>query len=239
MHMKVQKVVSVILVIFLVTNLFDLGPVLAQEARKLTIAVVDFTNTNKDPELDYLVKGIPESIITYLGKRGKVRIVERTRLDAALKELKLGISGIVDEQTAVKVGKAVGATAIIVGSFIRVAGNIRINARLINVQTGEIITAEQVQGPLDQIFTLMDRTSEAMWAKLVGRPIEVQQIPITPTKREVKAGKPLYKRWWFWGVLLGAVGGGIAYTASSQQKEGKEKEEKKGTLAITVILSFH
>ena len=232
--MKVQKIVAITLALSLVVSSLDVGTIFAQEAKKLTIAVVDFTNTNKDPELDYLVKGIPESIITYLGKRGKVRIVERARLDAALKELKLGISGIVDEQTAVKIGKAVGATAIIVGSFIRVAGNIRINARLIDVQTGEIITAEQVQGPLNEVFTLMDQTSEAMWAKLVGRPIEVQQIPITP-KKEVKVGKPLYKRWWFWGIL-GAVGGGIVYTMSSQQKE--KEEEKKGTLAITVILSF-
>ena len=122
--MKVQKIVAITLALSLVVSSLDVGTIFAQEAKKLTIAVVDFTNTNKDPELDYLVKGIPESIITYLGERGKVRIVERARLDAALKELKLGISGIVDEQTAVKIGKAVGATAIIVGSFIRVAGNI-------------------------------------------------------------------------------------------------------------------
>lgn len=231
--MKIQKVIAIILTLSLMVSSVDIGTIFAQKAKRLTIAVVDFTNTNKDPKLDYLVKGIPESIITYLGKKGKVRIVERARLDVALKELKLGISGIVDEQTAVKIGKAVGATAIIVGSFIRAAGNIRINARLIDVQTGEVITAAQVQGPLNEVFTLMDQTSEVMWTKLVGQSIEVQQIPIAPGK-EVRSGKPLYRRWWFWGVL-GVMGGGIAYTMSTRQKEGKKE---KGTLVITVILSF-
>jgi len=233
--MEASKPIAIILVLALLTNLLNPSTLFAQRrAKQLTIAVVDFTNTNQDAELEFLVKGIPESVITYLAKRGKVRIVERARLNAALEELKLGISGIVDEQTAVEVGKAVGATAIIVGSFIRAGSDIRINARLIDVQTGEIITAEQVQGPLNEVFTLMDQTSEAMWAKLVGRPIEVQQIPITPQK-EVKVGKPLYKRWWFWGIL-GAIGG-VVYKMSTTQKEQKRKEEK-GTLAITVILSF-
>ena len=81
----------------------------------------------------------------------------------------MGIDGIIDEQTAVKIGKTTGAMAIIVGSFKIFRGNVRINIRLVDVQTGEIITAEQVQGPLGQIFPLMDRASEAIWAKLVGR----------------------------------------------------------------------
>jgi len=136
----------------------------------VTIGVIDFINLNKDPQLDYLVKGIPETIITYLSKKEKGgQIVRQTRLDVPLRRLKLGIDGIIDEQTAVKIGKTTGAMAIIVGSFKIFRGNVRINIRLVDVQTGEIITAEQVQGPLGQIFPLMDRASEAIWAKLVGR----------------------------------------------------------------------
>ncbi|RKY59390.1 MAG: hypothetical protein DRP94_03685, partial [Candidatus Latescibacterota bacterium] len=116
-----------------------------EESKRLVIAVVDFTNVGKDPQLEGLVKGIPESVTTYLGKKGKVRIVERSRLEAALKELQLGMTGIVDEETAARVGKAVGASAIMVGSFLKIGDLIRINARLIDVQTGEVIMADQVQ----------------------------------------------------------------------------------------------
>jgi TolB-like protein len=220
------------LVASLLMSLFDLGLIFGQEPKSLTIAVVDFANTRKDPSLEYLVQGIPESVITYLGKRGEVHIVERSRLEAALDELRLSMSGIMDQQTAVELGKALGAAAVMVGSFLQISDKIRINARLIDVKTSEIIAAEQIQGRVDEIFSLMDLTAEAMWLKLVGRPIEVQPIPIAEGKPQLarKPGTPVYKRWWFWG-LLGAAAGGVAYVALAGDGEKNE-----GTLTITVRL---
>lgn len=230
--MKTQKVISVVLMVSFLMNLCGVLLVLGEGKKELTVAVVDFANTKKDPELDYLIKGIPESLITYLGKRGEVRIVERSRMEAALEEMKLGMSGIVDKQTAVEVGKAVGATAVMVGSFLQIGDRIRINTRLIDVGTSKIMAAEQTLGRVDEIFELMDQTAEGMWAKLVDRPVEIQPIAIVERKPQVrkKTGTPLYKRWWFWGILAGAAGG-AAYLASSQGEE-----EEKGTLMITVHL---
>ena len=118
--MRVQKVIAIALVGALLLSFFDVSLIVAQEDKGLTITVVDFTNTRKDAELEYLVKGIPESIITYLGKRGEVHIVERGRLEAAMEELKLGMSGVTDPETAVELGKALGAAAVMVGSFLQI-----------------------------------------------------------------------------------------------------------------------
>jgi len=96
--MKPGKLISLVLIVTLLSSQWNIGLVFG-EKRKLTIAVVDFTNTKKDPSLDYLVKGIPESIVTYLGKKGQVHIVERSRLQSALDEMKLQMSDIVNEQT--------------------------------------------------------------------------------------------------------------------------------------------
>ena len=229
--MKAQKVISVVLMFSFLLNLCGVSIVAGKEGEEMTIAVVDFANTKKDPGLDYLIKGIPESLITYLGKRGQVHIVERSRMEAALEEMKLGMSGIVDEQTAVEVGRAVGATAVMVGSFLQIGDRIRINTRLIEVVSSKIITAEQILGRVDEIFELMDQTAEAMWAKLVDRPVEIQSISIAERRSGIRKNpcKPIYKRWWFWGILAGAAGG-AAYVATSQGDE----EETKGTLAITV-----
>ena len=232
--MKTKKVISVALMAAFLMSLFDVHLIFGKEAESLTIAVVDFANTKKDPKLEYLVKGIPESVITYLGKRGEVHIVERSRLESALEEMKLGMSGIVDEQTAVEVGKAVGAAAVMVGSFLQIGDRIRINARLIDVKTSEIIAAEQILGRFDEIFELMDQTAEGMWAKLVDRgPLDIQPVPIAERRPEAgkQAGKPLFKRWWVWGILGAGIAGGVAYMATAQAKE-----EKKGTLVITVQL---
>ena len=89
-----MKGISLFLVITFLFNILSFDLVLAQDGEKLVMAVVDFSNTKGDPEFDYLVKGIPESIIPYLGKSGKLEIVERSRLESALKEMQLTMSGI-------------------------------------------------------------------------------------------------------------------------------------------------
>jgi len=112
---------------------------------------------------------------------------------------------------------------------------IRINSRLIDIETSEIIAAEQAQGaPGKEIFALMDQTAEAMWSKLVGRPVEIQPIPISEKKAEVtaKPGKPFYKQWWFWGVVSVGVAGGVFAAA----RKGDKDEEKNGTITVIVNL---
>ena len=143
---------------------------------KIVIAVVDFRNTGNDKSYDYLEDTIPEAIITYLAKGGNVEIVERSRLKDALKELELGMTGIIDEQTAVEVGRAVGANAILLGSFVSIGDVIRINARLIDVKTSRIIKAETVQGGVGkEIFNLMDEMARSIETQLIGEAEQVVQ----------------------------------------------------------------
>ena len=196
-----MKAISLFLALSFLFNLLSFDLVLAQEGEKLIVAVVDFTNIKKDPALDYLVKGIPESIITYLGKSGKLEIVERSRLEAALREMQLTMSGIVDEQTAVEVGKAVGANAIMVGSFLQIGNLIRINTRLIDVKTSRVIAAEQVQGtPGEEIFTLMDRTAAA-FESVLGLDPEDTPSGIHLERCRAFERKPPEDGWdWSWDV---------------------------------------
>lgn len=52
-----------------------------------------------------------------VGLRG-VRVVERSRLDAVLAELNLGKTGLIRTDAAAKVGRALGARYILLGSFL-------------------------------------------------------------------------------------------------------------------------
>ena len=201
---------------------------------RIVIAVVDFRNTGKDDGYDYLENTIPEAIITYLAKNGKIDIVERSRLMDALKEMELGMSGILDERTAVKVGLAVGANAILVGSFVSIGNVIRINARLIDVKTSRIIKAEIVQGGVGvEIFNLMDEMARSIEAQLIGDTEEVAQIPPTrevpptaqvpPTPIDIgletttppMTGRAFYKSPWFLAAVGVGIAGGVAFAISS------------------------
>ncbi len=90
-------------------------------------------------------KLISERLTTRLAQTGKFNIIERTRLDAALKEMRLAFSGIIDEKTAIKAGKMLGAQAVITGTLAKIGDKFEVNVRTIDVKTGSIITGSITQ----------------------------------------------------------------------------------------------
>jgi len=66
-------------------------------------------------------RGVLEDI---LGQIPGIRIVERQRVDAVLLETEFGrLSGLVDPEKAVKLGKMLGADAVVMGSILDVGSN--------------------------------------------------------------------------------------------------------------------
>lgn len=83
-----------------------------------------------------------EEILTQkLLARGTFRLVERTRLDAIMKEQKFALTGAVDTETAVKLGKLLGAKLLVLGSISRLGKSYQINARLVDAETGSIVAS--------------------------------------------------------------------------------------------------
>ena len=84
-----------------------------------TVAVLYFFNRTGQPDLDPLQKGLTVMLITDLSKVKSLTVVERVRLQALAEELKLGVSGLVTENTAPRVGKLLGAHWLVGGNFAR------------------------------------------------------------------------------------------------------------------------
>ena len=96
-----------------------------------------------------------------------LRLIERSRIDDIIGELKFQQSGLVDNDTAVEMGKLLGARLIITGSFDRTGADLVITARIVDVETGEILGTKQVhcgQCGSDDIFDAIDLLSEALVA---------------------------------------------------------------------------
>ncbi len=162
---RAKTMKSALLIIPLVEFFSFAGSLHAEEQPTPTIAVVNLENTSGSPTLDYLNRTISEYVNTYLVGTGRIRIVERERLqEASLQELQMHLTDIVDASTSVRLGKIVGAKMTIIGSFMKVGDTLLINARLIEVETGEALLggAVQEQGKEDELFNLLDRLSEAL-----------------------------------------------------------------------------
>jgi len=95
--------------------------------------------------LDDLGELVMEKLITKLVNLRRFKVIERGAMDKIIYEQKLGISGLVDEKTAIEMGKIAGADAIVLGSCNLIQGFVTIKARLIDIETSETIVAKEVQ----------------------------------------------------------------------------------------------
>jgi len=116
------------------------APLAAQSAPVVT--VLSFDNASFGPggkDYDAIGKGIADMVITDLASGAKVRVVDRMRVQSILDEQKLTTSGAVDAQTAVRVGRLLGACYSIYGSFTRndKTGENLLTIHATNNETGE------------------------------------------------------------------------------------------------------
>lgn len=151
-----------------------------------TIAVMYFDNNSisEDHEqLDALSKGLSSMMIYEIAKVSQLKVVERDRINFLVDELKLQQSDLIDKGTAVKVGKLVGAHTLLMGGFMKVSKDqFRIDARLVKVETGEIIKAEYVEGEPDEIMKLEKELVMKMLADLDVEPTESEENEILKGK---------------------------------------------------------
>ncbi len=152
--------------------LFLIAIVFALHVHAKTIAISYFDNSSGDAKYNALSKGIADMLITDLSKVKGVTIVEREKLEKLLQEIKLGQSKYFDQATAQKLGKGLGAQNILTGSFYVLDNVIRLDARLIDVQTGGVIFAEQVSGNKNNFFALHQQL-----ANLLAKNINVPYSP--------------------------------------------------------------
>jgi len=85
-------------------------------------------------------RNITERFSYELSQTRKFAIIERQQLDLILDEQKTQLSGCVADECAVQIGELVGARYVIAGSVTKTFGLYGIAVRLIDVESGEIIT---------------------------------------------------------------------------------------------------
>src|SRR6202165_286286 len=111
--------------------------------QKHKIAVLPFKELEGQPTV--LGSFLAEELVTDLFENPRLSIVERTMLDKVVGELKLAQSGLIDPETAKRVGKIAGVDAIVTGTITDLSSYVALNARLIDGQSGHIFAAAQTR----------------------------------------------------------------------------------------------
>jgi len=129
-----------------------------------TLAVIDFSNNSIDERQRFegLQWGLPTMFIQHLNGSTNLHLIERERLQWLQQEIDLADQGYMDPATAARAGRLLGATNVLLGSFMIFNDEITIWSRLVETETGKILLGRQVRGKTEDFHALTRDLSESM-----------------------------------------------------------------------------
>jgi curli biogenesis system outer membrane secretion channel CsgG len=154
------------------------APLAAQDTRP-GIAVLPFDNGGSygqaKENFEALQQGIPAMLISELSHNTAARLVDRRDINQLLSEQNLATQGRVDAATAAKVGKLVGARYVIMGSFIDFYGDFRVDARIVDVETSEILKVVSARKDRSKLFEIIQTVATQVMADTKLPPLSTEQ----------------------------------------------------------------
>jgi TolB-like protein/Tfp pilus assembly protein PilF len=147
---------------------------------RVTICVLPFANMSGDPEQEYFSDGITEDIITELS-RWRLLAVRSRSASFRYRGVAVDIK---------QVARELNVRFIVEGSVRRMGARIRINAQLIDNETGNHVWAEKFDRELGELFTVQDQVVQTIVSTLVGR---VQVSDVERARRKPSSNLAAYE----------------------------------------------
>jgi len=132
----------------------------------LAIAVLDFEAEQK--ELAPTARQVSELVAAGLSASPDLILVERQRLGEALSELELGVSGTVQPATAARIGRLVGAKALVFGRVFHSGDDVVAVVRTIGTETGRVYAESARLGPEEPASRLADKLVGQLTSRLTS-----------------------------------------------------------------------
>jgi TolB-like protein len=128
----------------------------------IRLAVVPFAATKYSTQNSTQFGGyLTESIIGSLaGHPAKIKLFERTRLDAVLKEQEFILTDLMKPAAALKIGQLVPIDALLSGTYTKLKSYIDVSARLIDVASGEILMSYNGRIKMDKNLATLFQAAE-------------------------------------------------------------------------------
>jgi hypothetical protein len=115
--------------------------------RKATVAVWELEDMSPVVSRVDVGELLAVEVSGALQRKGGYVVVERARLLRVLEELRLGSSDLADDETRLRVGKLLGARYMVFGGYQIVGNVLRLDLRLVEVETGKVRKAVSRTAP--------------------------------------------------------------------------------------------
>ena len=123
---------------------------------KPSVAVLPFSNMSGSPDDEYFSDGLTEDIITELSRFRELAVIARN----STFQFKGRAADVAH------IGRELNARYVVEGSVRRAGNRIRINAQLVEAESGEHIWADRYDRDLDDIFAVQDELTTTIAANL-------------------------------------------------------------------------
>ena len=151
-------------------------PVYDADSTKKTVAVLYFDNHTGNARYDPFGKGLASMLITDLSSVEAIQLVEREHLESLIQEMKLQQSAFFDPSTAVQVGQFVGAEYVVIGAINAAKPTLRLDSRIVRVETSEIVKTAMASGKDNELFQIQGALADAL--------IDGLDIALSPDQQE-------------------------------------------------------
>ena len=133
-------------------------------APRLSIVVLPFANISGDPEQEYFVDGVTESLTTDLSRiSGSFVIAHNTALTFKRKAVDVK-----------QIGRELNVRYVLEGSVQRGGNRLRVNVQLIDAETGSHLWAERFDKPVADLFDIQDEIASRLANTLNAQLIETE-----------------------------------------------------------------
>lgn len=181
-------------------------------------AFLYFTYEGQDANLAQLKKGLAQMLVADTQNDAKYRVVERERMQEIMDELKLNASEFVDKDTAQKIGRAVGADRLVLGTYMDYAGTFVVVPKIVDTETWYVGCRANHYGKAEQFVEMEQRV--AAWlreAMATGGMTNCPPMPAAPTQ-----------------VAQVPVGAVVELSKALDAKDAGDKEKAKAILTEVV-----
>jgi TolB-like protein len=137
---------------------------LSVSAPRLSIVVLPFANIGGDPEQEYFVDGVTESLTTDLSRIGGAFVIARNTA-FTFKGKAIDVK---------KLGRELNVRYVLEGSVQRGGNRLRVNVQLIDAETGNHLWAERFEKPIADLFDMQDEIVSRLANTLNAQLIEAE-----------------------------------------------------------------
>jgi TolB-like protein/Tfp pilus assembly protein PilF len=139
-------------------------------APRLSLVVLPFANYSNDPEQEYFVDGITEDLTTDLSRiQGSLVIARNTAFTYKGKQI-----------DARQIGRELGVRYVLEGSVQRSGNQVRVNAQLVDTETGAHLWADRFDRDIGDLFALQNEITAR-----IARALQ-SQLPIAEASRPIE-----------------------------------------------------